>query len=703
MPISSELESRYAMLEYVKAAFGILAFGSALSLTGLWILTLRHKVGLTQAGLQLAGSIALLAGLSVELMGVNGEVWCRAFAWAMFLSAVVTQPAETITRQREPRYQRSARQFSGGVFIGPSVVSAWFPLVFAAGVLLASLFRKTARTRIQLSAFALATTSEFVRVLGIYFGAVDELVPDVTTTVARAALVGTCGLLTMKAIRQHSFRMRNQLELITFSLVACAATLSVLLVTPFVAAEKLTFPFMAFCLPLIPICVLLGALAAQSARRMTGRLEELSAQTKPMLQGNLNDFSGVRSDDEIGNISTSILVMVRAVQKNREDLENQLARHQEFDKLRQQFMSNVSHELRTPLTLILGNADILLEEILGELNEQQREFLTTIRDQGQLLHQLVTDVLAFSDLKAGKSRLHIEAIEVRQLIVSVLERFSGLMRHKQLKVQGKVPDTTFPADPDKFREILVHLLSNAVKFSKKGGSITVKVIPPSASGSGLQVEVKDSGIGIAKKELTRIFDTFYQVDGSSTREHGGTGIGLTIVKHYIDLHGGSLNIQSEVGTGTTVRFELPHRPDFVPKKQPQETKSKDSAPSIRVLLASQNGDLVRILKTYLVQGGFDVITVPEGSRVAGEARRLQPRLILLDPDTNQGEAWETLSGLLGKSGEKLPTVILSSKVPRSVAMSKGAVDFIELPVDYKTFIRRIRAATGCGANQTKNS
>jgi signal transduction histidine kinase/CheY-like chemotaxis protein len=520
-------------------------------------------------------------------------------------------------------------------------------------------------------------------------GLLPPLPGPASTAAGAAAAVALFAIGAVVATRPRP-RVRLRSELGTYFVVgliasaACAVSAGLLAGDGLAAAPGWRLALFG----LLPVLLLGIPLAPLVSRRVAGPIEVLSEHTKPLTKGELEGFQGVRSGDEIEQISDSIRVMVGAVQRNRDDLQEQLSRLQDLDKLRQQFLANVSHELRTPLTMILGNTDILLEEILGKLGDEQKDFLRTVHEQGQVLHQLIGDVLAFADIKAGRAELHVKDVAVRELILSVLQRFTPLMRHKRLKVQGKLPDVRIAADPDKLRQVLTHLVSNAVKFSRKEGQIVVQILPGNAAkGEPTRFEVVDNGLGIAKGQLARIFDTFYQVDGTSTREHGGTGIGLTIVKHYVEMHGGKVDIQSEAGKGTAVRFDLPARP------LPRTAGPLPQPKNVRVLLASTDNNLARILKTYLVQGGFDVFSVAEAEKIESEAERLHPGLVLLDADSDDEALWKALESLrAGDSQSMSPPAVLvvSTRLSRSTAESRGASNFLELPADYDTFIRSVK-------------
>ncbi len=257
-----------------------------------------------------------------------------------------------------------------------------------------------------------------------------------------------------------------------------------------------------------------------------------------------------------------------ALQKAYEELK-------ELDRLKSSFLATVSHELRTPLTSILGYSEMLSSGIAGGLNEEQSEFLDTIRSKGEQLLALITNLLDMGKLEQSRIELKLEDLDPAELLKEV-ETSTGLVAKKKNVGFTVSLEATLPrlqADPVRLRQVLLNLADNAVKFTPSGGTVQLRALADvlgdddSAGGFGAALmelpreavtfEVKDSGIGIPEDVQARIFDAFYQVDGSSTREHGGAGLGLSIVKRLVDAHGGTISLDSEEGVGTTFRVTLP--------------------------------------------------------------------------------------------------------------------------------------------------
>jgi signal transduction histidine kinase len=223
------------------------------------------------------------------------------------------------------------------------------------------------------------------------------------------------------------------------------------------------------------------------------------------------------------------------------------------------FLANMSHELRTPLNAIIGFSDVLQERMFGELNERQGEYVQDISGSGRHLLELVNEILDLSKVEAG--RMELERSEfavsetVRGAIAFVRERAA---RHGIELAPDVSPDLgTITADERKVRQVLLNLLSNAVKFTPDGGWIGVSARRVDGE---VTVSVRDTGIGIAPADQAKVFEEFQQVGRPSDRSREGTGLGLTLAKRFIELHGGRIWLESEVGKGTMFTFALPVAP-----------------------------------------------------------------------------------------------------------------------------------------------
>lgn len=231
-----------------------------------------------------------------------------------------------------------------------------------------------------------------------------------------------------------------------------------------------------------------------------------------------------------------------------------------LDQLKTDFLSIVSHELRTPLTAIMGYLKLLVGGAAGPVNEAQKEFLLTVMRNSERLYQLVNDLLDLSRLEAGKIQLMPSRIEVGRLLEGSIANLNSLADPKNIELAVVKPSQELfvEADASRLEQVVVNLVGNAVKFTPARGRVEVGARPFTQDGvPGVELWVKDNGIGIAPDALPHIFDKFYQAENSSTRTAGGTGLGLPITQKLIEAHGGWITVESVEGKGTTFRAFLP--------------------------------------------------------------------------------------------------------------------------------------------------
>jgi signal transduction histidine kinase len=247
------------------------------------------------------------------------------------------------------------------------------------------------------------------------------------------------------------------------------------------------------------------------------------------------------------------------LQRHARNMEETLAELQEFSRLQNEFVQNVSHELRTPLTFVKAYVDLILEETLGNISDSIRDSLEIVARRTQDLNRLVSDIITHQQLQMGV--LHFEEVDLAEVIRLVIDSAGPIAEQNELLLSVRLPEDLprIQADPNRLGQVLDNLVGNAVKFTGPGGEITVSAI---IEDQAIRIEVADTGIGITKSELNKIFNRFYQVDGSTTRRFSGTGLGLTIVKQIIEAHQGQVSVESEPGRGSTFSFTLPLRPQL---------------------------------------------------------------------------------------------------------------------------------------------
>ena len=300
--------------------------------------------------------------------------------------------------------------------------------------------------------------------------------------------------------------------------------------------------------------------------------------------------------DEIGTLIQTFNSMVNEVAKSKTELEKELTRRarlleirdelvallqkankqlKELDTLKSAFIANMSHELRTPMNAIIGYTDLLLDEIDGPLNEDQKASLKKVAANARHLLQLINDVLDISKIESGKIELRLKEVDLREIIEGIMVTFEPLIIKKGLKFSLSIESGAekLYVDEDKTKQILINLISNAVKFTHQGGiTITAKVSERGKDKDGnpqfIEIAVTDTGIGIKKEDLDKIFDKFAQADVSTTRQYEGTGLGLSIVRGLTALHKGMVWAESEVGKGSTFYVLLPFKKEVFDNPNP---------------------------------------------------------------------------------------------------------------------------------------
>ncbi|MEK8126772.1 ATP-binding protein [Paenibacillus filicis] len=233
-----------------------------------------------------------------------------------------------------------------------------------------------------------------------------------------------------------------------------------------------------------------------------------------------------------------------------------------LERMRSEFVANVSHELKTPIAAVKGFAETLLA---GALNDKDtaRSFLQIIFDESERLNRLIGDLLELSKIESKRIPLQFSPIHLQPFVTNCLNVLNAQATSKDIKLSMDVPSDLFiEADEDRLRQILINLLSNGISYTPEGGQVSISVRHvPSADGLAeadqVRFTISDTGIGIPKKDIPRIFERFYRVDKARSRVSGGTGLGLSIVKHLTDLHKGTIRVQSEVGVGSTFRIDMP--------------------------------------------------------------------------------------------------------------------------------------------------
>lgn len=277
--------------------------------------------------------------------------------------------------------------------------------------------------------------------------------------------------------------------------------------------------------------------------------------------GKIVAWLGTSTDiEEQKQLQQTLRGLVEALTRKKKEAE-------EASRLKSYFVSNVSHELRTPLNAIIGYAALLLDKTLGKINPKQEEALSNLQRNGKDLLNLINNLLDLSKIESEEVPLLVEPVNLKGMIEELCENVPSLKQGKEIEIDCRIAEDlhTIHNDPFKIRQIVSNLLSNAIKFTERG-SITISV-ENHKSQNGAILSVKDTGIGMRAEDIPSIFDPFRQIDGSMTRQAGGTGLGLTIVKTAIEIIQGTITVQSKPEEGSTFTVFLPDHLAGLPQKK----------------------------------------------------------------------------------------------------------------------------------------
>ena len=275
-------------------------------------------------------------------------------------------------------------------------------------------------------------------------------------------------------------------------------------------------------------------------------LEELSRQNRDLVQV-LSELEEKR--ELLERLNTKL-------EESNRELNEANARLRELSAMKEEFLALTTHDLRSPLTVISGVINFFTSGRLGEMTAEQKNMVAMMERNTQNLIELVNDLLDASKLESGTMRLDPATIELGGLVSDLREQMQPLAREKEISLEEDVPEDLPPlrADRAKLRRILVNLVSNALKFTPKGGRVRLGA---ALEGPFVRVSVEDTGVGIPREDLHDIFDKYAQARSRATRSEKGTGLGLYITRQLVELHGGKIGVQSEVGRGSTFSFTIP--------------------------------------------------------------------------------------------------------------------------------------------------
>jgi len=376
-------------------------------------------------------------------------------------------------------------------------------------------------------------------------------------------------------------------------------------------------------------------------------------------------------------------------------------------RLKSQFLANMSHELRTPLNAIIGVTEILQEDARELDREDEIEPLERVLRAARHLLALINDILDLSKIEAGKMELHVESFPLAPLIEEVRNTIAPLAskNNNRLVVNCPAEIGSMHADQTRLRQALLNLASNASKFTE-GGSVTIDARRSTESGRDwITVAVADTGIGLTREQMARLFQDFVQADASTTRKYGGTGLGLAISRRFCQMMGGDIGVESEPDRGSTFTIRLPAQvgtaqPIAATPSSPAEVSSPVPTRAPVILVIDDDATVRAVVERFLAREAFSVVTASGGLEGLRLARELKPAAITLDVIMPDLDGWSVLSVLKGDPAlADIPVILMTIVDERSRGFSLGATEFLIKPVDRQRLITLLRSVCGGSGRQ----
>lgn len=393
-----------------------------------------------------------------------------------------------------------------------------------------------------------------------------------------------------------------------------------------------------------------------------------------------------------------------------QELEFKNTQLQRLDQIKDEFLANTSHELRTPLNGIIGIAESLLDGAAGELNDRQKANLAMVVSSGMRLANLVNDILDFAKLKNRDIELQRQPVDFRQITEIVLRVCRPLVTSKSLELNNEIPEelVAVEGDENRLQQIMYNLVGNAIKFTESG-SVTVSAI---ALDGMVEVTVADTGIGISPDKFSDIFKSFEQVDASVSREYGGTGLGLSITKQLVELHGGTIHVESELSQGSRFIFTLPmssqtpNRTLDLSQAMAKMRENESPSPELLAPIVQSKGQLtilvvddepinLQVVANHLSLQNYGIVQASSGIEALEKIHNgLRPDLILLDIMMPKMSGYQVCQKIREQfPASEMPVVMLTAEnqVSNLVAgLDAGANDYLTKPVLKNELLARIK-------------
>lgn len=402
-------------------------------------------------------------------------------------------------------------------------------------------------------------------------------------------------------------------------------------------------------------------------------------------------------------LETRVKARTAQLASSMEAAEEAREKAEEANKSKSEFLANMSHELRTPLNAIIGYSEMLEEDAEDMGQDDFIPDLQKISGSAKHLLELINAVLDLSKVEAGRMEFYLESFAIAPMVNTIAATLQPIAEKQSNTISLHCPEDigNLYADQTKIRQSLYNLLSNACKFTESGNiSLTVS----EDAGEEIVFSIKDTGIGMTPEQLEKVFKAFTQADASTTRKYGGTGLGLTITKQFIEMMGGHISVTSQYGYGTEFTLHIPRQVE-TESAEPTKVHSAPNNISLPAIVDGQPGGTILVIdddehardltQRFLTNAGYDAVVAPSGIEGLQMAEDIMPDMIILDVLMPELDGWSVLQNL--KGNEKLadiPVIMMTMVDADKVGFSLGATDFLTKPLQRERLLELLDKYVG---------